>query len=95
MTEKLKFVEYRGVRMIEEWPAKIEAAQKQPTYELEGRPYERLRHNEEEPCHDCAVFKGELHVPSCDAERCPICGGQYISCGCFNEDEEDDELEIP
>jgi len=33
-------------------------------------------------CHDCKVKEGELHVPGCDMERCPFCGGQLISCAC-------------
>ena len=33
-------------------------------------------------CHDCNVMKGGLHHPGCDGERCPICGGQIISCSC-------------
>jgi hypothetical protein len=35
------------------------------------------------PCHDCAVTKGQNHHPGCDVERCPICDGQIITCGCF------------
>jgi hypothetical protein len=34
------------------------------------------------PCGDCNVGDGCLHHPGCDNEKCPKCGGQYISCGC-------------
>jgi hypothetical protein len=60
-----------------------------------GKEYNPIKYGEEEsfnrgsePCHDCAVKKGGYHHIGCDAERCPICGGQIISCGCIDEEEE-------
>jgi hypothetical protein len=38
-------------------------------------------------CHDCDAPAGKLHHPGCDAERCPDCGGQAISCPCGEADE--------
>lgn len=38
-------------------------------------------------CHDCNIENGGVHHPGCNAERCPKCGGQLISCGCLDEDE--------
>ena len=34
------------------------------------------------PCQDCAVEFGELHIPYCDLESCPICCEQLLSCAC-------------
>lgn len=34
-------------------------------------------------CGDCFCKEGELHEEGCDMEKCPNCGGQLISCGCF------------
>ena len=36
-------------------------------------------------CHDCNVMPGGYHHPGCDAERCPACKGQIISCNCAFE----------
>jgi hypothetical protein len=41
-------------------------------------------------CRDCATPQGALHHPGCDAERCPRCLGQAISCGCRWDGEEPD-----
>ena len=40
-------------------------------------------------CHDCNIKHGNYHHPGCDVERCPRCGGQLISCGCLDKDEEE------
>ncbi len=89
-----KRIMYRGVPMIEGWPEKIMAAQKIVSVKFEGRDILRIRYGKEQsdwnaaniPCHDCRVLEGEFHVPSCDVEECPVCGGQLISCDCEFDD---------
>jgi hypothetical protein len=47
-------------------------------------------------CGDCGVRRGGFHHPGCDVQRCPVCGGQMMSCGCrFDEDRQAvDQLEL-
>jgi len=85
----------KGSEMISGWQDRIDAAQKQLTYSSNNIPVTRIRYGEEvgdwhadtQPCHDCAVVKGQFHVPGCDVEMCPVCKSQSISCSCVCEDE--------
>lgn len=74
-----------------EWGEHIAEAQSILTYALAGQIYQRVPYGSEAmdrgaakglTCHDCLVEPGQYHVPGCDAERCPRCGGQAIGCDC-------------
>lgn len=44
--------------------------------------------NTDSICHDCKAPPHCYHHNGCDMERCPRCGGQLISCGCLDEEDE-------
>ncbi len=81
-------VEHAGEEVAAFWPQKTEAAQVfracTVTTIVPRIPYgeEHPAWNSDVPCHDCAVTKGQYHVPGCDVEQCPACGEQMLGCGC-------------
>lgn len=88
---------YQGVEMVEGWPERVQEAQTILTASISSVEHTRIRYGDEAddcgadrvPCHDCAVLKGQQHVPGCDVERCPACGCQRLSCDCdYDEDVE-------
>lgn len=94
---KAPMITYRGHQVSTEWPARIQEAQQEPQYEIQGQTWDRVRYGEEKfrwdsnPCHDCCVLKGEYHAPGCDAEECPRCGHQAISCSCDPPEKDEEE----
>lgn len=88
-----ELIEYNGMKVASFWPELIERAQHHPKY-LVTAPFDRIPHGKEKtwgrtkitnPCHDCGALHGQYHVPGCDMEQCPACGGQSISCGCIHK----------
>src|SRR5205823_10087819 len=85
---------YNGVEVNKRWPMEILHAQEEPTLEMYGMTWDRIRYNEEpggehfpgRPCPDCAVRTGEIHGKGCDWEVCPRCYGQLLSCGCVADE---------
>jgi hypothetical protein len=82
-------VEYNGAEVAREWPREIVAAQYIWHVTIDGKTFHRIKYGAElglwmsgSPCHDCAALEGQLHVPGCDAEQCPRCEQQLISCPC-------------
>lgn len=53
---------------------------------IDGEVYDRntTYFDKNKRCHDCNIVnvKGNVHHFGCDMERCPVCDGQLISCGC-------------
>lgn len=53
-------------------------------------PYDPDYGDEDQRCHDCNIKRGGFHHPGCDMERCPKCFCQLISCGCLDEEDEEE-----
>ena len=91
-----KYTSFRGTQVSKDWPDVLKDAQKKTVYHINGADFSREPHtgyDETDICHDCVAEPGELHVPGCDVERCPCCGGQAISCSCKVDATVQDKLE--
>lgn len=60
----------------------------------DGKVLNPIPYRGEDRCHDCNVGDWGFHHPGCDAEECPRCHGQIISCGCLSTDDDDDRDEL-
>jgi hypothetical protein len=87
-------ITYNERKIYKAFVQEIIEAQTLTHYVIDDIPLARVKYGEELlwqevdssfaniSCHDCAVTKGEYHVPGCDMEACPKCGTQAITCGC-------------
>ena len=91
MSKRKKTEIVNGQEVARGWGKALRTSQENPTYLIDGKPFNRIPYGEEIPgerpanpsCRDCAAAPGQFHVPGCCLERCPSCGGQAIGCGCF------------
>ncbi len=82
-------VEHHGVLMAADWPQEIEDAQELTCYVMHGQAFNRIKYSgaddagdQEGLCRECGVLQGQFHVPGCQQEDCPRCGGKLVECSC-------------
>jgi len=83
-------VRYQGSTVVRWFPSEIVDAQFALNVRIGDKVYDRIRRSSPDDllgantwaCHDCSAVPGQLHAYGCDAERCPGCSQQMLSCAC-------------
>ncbi len=85
------FVEYPNGEKLESVPYNFRVSDFEDAIILgEVKPFPPNFKEEDKRCHDCNIKNHGKHHPGCDMEECPRCGGQLISCGCLDEEEDEE-----
>ena len=80
-----------GVDVHSRWLQIMSESQARLVYVIRGVPVPRVRYGDEaedlgagqRPCYECGATRGQYHAfGQCDAEQCPVCGGQAANCDC-------------
>ncbi|WP_092919173.1 hypothetical protein [Agrococcus baldri] len=66
---------------------------------IRGERFDRLRQagaraGRDGRCGDCGVQRQGFHHYGCDMEACPRCGRQLLSCGCGDDPDDDEVVDI-
>lgn len=88
MQTQSDFVQFRGLSVMPEHPAKLRAAQLLTRLvECEsGNLIRRIAHiGIPGPlvCPECGAIPGEYHALKCKNEICPLCGEHLAECDCL------------
>lgn len=70
-----------GARVVRNPGRELIEAQRERVYRIAGEPLPRVPFTGE-LCADCFAKHGQYHVPGCEHELCPACGGPVIACEC-------------
>lgn len=84
-----EFVIYNGVEMRVTQAQALVDSQSIQMFSKVGADFLRVRYGAEEDetgakkaqnCKACGARAGQFHAIGCEAERCPLCGQQAMSC---------------